>query len=265
MSNQKPRPNLNLDKEYLNKVSNLFSTKKELEDIKFEYLSDLLMSIGFDQNIYDIYLHEENKEKIQEIVDKSFEIINTQKISEDIENRLSQMWSYLSEEDLLKKADLIFVFGSISQLVVLEAIKLKKDGWAPKILFSGKRASYSNDIEMPEAEIYKQLALENGISEEDILIEKDSVNTPENIVKSAQLLKEINYIPRTVIAVGLPYHMKRASLTMRSGFDWNPQIIRHPGQSVKYTKNNYFKDKNGWSYVFFEYLKLYGARKMKHF
>jgi len=265
MSDQKPRPNLNTSKKYLEDVLGLLSDKKEIEDIKFEYLDDLLSSIGLSESVYDLYLEEEGLEKIKEIVDQSFERINNNEISDITKNLLSRLWDYLTEKDVLEKADLIFVFGGISKLAVLEAIKLKNDGWAPKILFSGKRASYANDVEITEAESYKILALENGVPEDDILIEKESINTPENIVKSATLLKDVGSLPETVIAVSLPYHMKRASLTMKSGFDWDFKLVRHPGQSAKYTKENYFKDKNGWSYIFFEYLKIYGARKMRHF
>ena len=59
--------------------------------------------------------------------------------------------------------------------------------------------------------------------------------------------------------------MKRASLTMWAGFDWEPKIIRHSGKSAKFTSENYYKDIKGFSYIFYEYLKIFGARQMGHF
>ena len=75
----------------------------------------------------------------------------------------------------------------------------------------------------------------------------------------------MNFLPKKVIAVSLPYHMKRASLTMWAGFDWEPRIIRHPGKSAKFSRENYYKDIKGFSYIFHEYLKMFGARQMGHF
>lgn len=265
MSDDKPRPNLNLNKKYLDDVSNLLTHKGELEDIEFNHLTDLFSEIGFEEDIYNLYFEEKAEAIIQKVLEESFEKININNLPEDIKEKLYKLWDYLSPSDTLEKADIIYVFGGISQLAVLEAIRLKKEDWAPVILFSGKRASYTNDSETTEAESYAQIAIENGVLERDILIEKESINTPENIVNSAQLLHKLNMLPQKVIAVSLPYHMRRASLTMISGFDWKFKLIRHPGKSAKYTRETYFKDKNGWSYIFFEYLKLYGARQMRHF
>ena len=101
---------------------------------------------------------------------------------------------------------------------------------APKILFSGKHGSYMKDVtDLTEAEKYAQLATSNGVDAADIIMEKESINTVENVVNSSKLLHEMGYVPKTIIAVSLPYHMKRASLTLRAGMDLDFTGGRHTG------------------------------------
>jgi uncharacterized SAM-binding protein YcdF (DUF218 family) len=266
MNGATPRPNINQDKTYLDKVQGLIKGKGDLEKIHFEYLTELLTYLGIEKDIFTLISQESISDEVKTTIESAFELVNKNEITSELKRYLDRLWDYLAESDELDTADLIYVFGGISELAVREAIRLKKENLAPKILFSGKHGSYmKNVIDLTEAEKYANLALENGVKLEDILLEKESINTPENIVKSAALLHDINWLPKSVIAVSLPYHMKRASLTMRAGFDWDFKLIRHPGPSAKYTRENYFKDKNGWSYICFEYVKLYGARLMGHF
>lgn len=265
MSALSPRPNLNTDKDYLAKVESLMSNTKDAGEIHFVYLSKLISIFCPQVDIYTLYKDEDGKEKIQKIVEGLFEKINDEKQGEMVENILHRLWDYLCEADELKESDLIFVFGGISRIAVEQAIELKNKGYAPKIMFSGKHASYVDGTEKTEAEQYRDLAVERGVRAEDIIIENNSVNTPENIVNSKKVLEKINFTPKSIIAVSLPYHMKRASLTMWAGFDWEPEIIRFPGKSAKYNRENYYKDIKGFSYIFYEYLKIYGAREMGHF
>ena len=265
MPDASPRPNLNTDKDYLNKVESLISNAKDVGEIHFEYLSNLANIFYPKVDIYTLYKYENGKEEVQKMVEELFEKINRDHQEEKVVKNLYLLWDYLCEADTLQKADLIFVFGGISRIAVEQAIELKNKGYAPKIMFSGKHASYVDGIEKTEAEQYKDLAIELGVHEEDIIIEKNSINTPENIINSKRVLTETGFIPKSIIAVSLPYHMKRASLTMWAGFYWEPEIIRFPGKSAKYNRDNYYKDLKGFSYIFFEYLKIYGARQMGHF
>ena len=265
MSDQKPRPHLHSDPEYIKKVKGLLHSRGEIETIHFEYLTEALSSLGFKIDLDASYTGETVGDEIPKIIEQAFEhLTNNPPSGEDLE-KILRLWDYLAEGDPLTQTDLIYVFGGISEGAVKEAIKLKNEGYAPKILFSGKRASYMNDTETTEAEKYAALATESGVPSQDILVEKESVNTPENVVNSAKLLHSLRWLPKSVIAVSLPYHMRRAGLTLRSGFDWDFELIRHPGPSAKYTRDNYYKDKNGWSYICFEYIKTYLARRAGHF
>ena len=59
---------------------------------------------------------------------------------------LNQLYDYLSEEDPLGAADLIFVPGSKTELRINKAIELYKLGLAPTILISGKAPFYKNNL-----------------------------------------------------------------------------------------------------------------------
>ncbi len=266
MTDHHPRPNLSSDEAYLAKVKGLIKSQEPLEELHFEYLTEVFKELGITKDVYESVSSTFVPEQTRVIIDEAFELVKSKILDDELIKRLYKLWDYLAESDPLGKADLIYVFGGISELAVLESIRLKKENYAPKILFSGKQGSYMKDTnDFSEAEKYSQLAVEKGVSQDDILLEKESVNTVENVVNSSKLLHTIGYLPKTIIAVSLPYHMKRASLTLRAGMDISFKLIRHSGCSAKYSRETYFEDKNGWSYVCNEYVKLYMARRGGHF
>jgi hypothetical protein len=253
-----PRPNLSRDEGYLKKVAGTIAPGGASADIPFHYLTEALAALGVSEDPY--------AEGVEAVVDRAFAAASAPDLPNETRAKLWRLWDYLAEEDPLEPADLIFVFGGISQLAVEYAIQLKKDGCAPRIMFSGRRASYAAGAEeKTEAEKYAEMAVAAGVPESEIVIEIESVNTPENVAKSAVVLRAAGELPRSVIAVSLPYHMRRAALTMSAGFDWHPKIIRRPGRSAKFTRETYFLEQNGWRYVAFEFIKLWGARQMGHF
>ena len=266
MDGNQPRPQLSNDEAYLARMRDSIPRKDPIEEIHFEYLSEALALLGVSGDIYagvsDTAFSPETTDKISH----AFQDLQASAPEDDLTNKLYRLWDYLAEVDPLEKADLIYVFGGISKLAVKEAIRLKLENYAPKILFSGKHGSYMKDVVgLSEAEKYAQLAIESGVSKEDILMEKESINTVENILNSCKLLHDLGELPKTIIAVSLPYHMKRAALTMRGGMDFPFRLIRHPGPSAKYTRDTYFKDEKGWSYVCYEYIKLRMSRLGGHF
>ncbi|MBI4158623.1 MAG: YdcF family protein [Candidatus Yanofskybacteria bacterium] len=259
------KPFLATDKEYLKKVARAIKQKAPLEDIPFHLLNDALSSLGITDNPYDLIDPDNLRiEAVQLLADRSFKIIQDG-ISNDTKDKLRALWDYLCEADSLQIADLIFVFGGGGETRPKEAAKLYKEGWAPKILFTGQKASYMEDVEMTEAEAFAQIAGKEGVPTEDIILEKEALNTVENATKSVALLKQQRKPPSRVILIQIAYQMRRAYLTFKAAADWNPKLIKHPALSAKFKREDYFMSRDGWSYVFFEFIKLYGARLMKHF
>ena len=258
------KPNLVKDKTYLKKVADSIKKKAPIESIKFDLLTDVLRILKIEENPYQYVIESNlNIEKVEEIIAKSFSKINYQPTSKELDAALFKMWDYLTEADKLEKADLIFVFGGNNPSRVDMAVNLYKKDFADKIMFTGRTPSYV-ETGIIEAERDKNLAIEKGIPEDKILTETESINTPQNVLNSVRIFKELNFWPKKIILVTFSYHMRRAYLTFKAVADWDPLLIKSPSIG-KYGKDNYFKDQNGWAYVFNEYVKLWGARQMGHF
>jgi uncharacterized SAM-binding protein YcdF (DUF218 family) len=156
------------------------------------------------------------------------------------------------------------VFGGAGLNRVVGAVKLYNEGYANKIMFSGQRASYMPDVEITEAEYYKQEAIKMGIPERDIIIEMEAKNTPENVVNSIKILKKMNFIPQTVILISSEFHMLRGYLTFKAVADQHPKLIKYSVEPLSCNRDNFYKVKQGWSYMFYEYIKIYYSRLLKH-
>lgn len=266
MNNKKiHKPFLATNKEYLRKVAGSIKRRGKLEDIPFELINETIILLGFKDNPYKFLSPESLQiEAVQPIVDKTFQAI-AKGVSNNVLEKLYCLWDYLCEADPLEKSDIIFVFGGGGETRPKEAAKLYKMGWAPKILFTGQKPSYVKNIQMTEAESFAAIAEEAGVKKKDIILEKEAINTVENATKSITLLKKSGKLPNKIILIQIEYQMRRAYLTFKAASDWNPKLIKYPAPSVKFTRENYFTTKEGWSYVFFEFIKLYGARLMGHF
>ncbi|CAG9623518.1 YdcF family protein [Sutcliffiella rhizosphaerae] len=125
---------------------------------------------------------------------------------------------YKGLEDDNKNGDFIFVPGSSKAVDyrLPKAIDLYKQGRANKILFSGG-VTWGNSTST-EAELLKAKALQQGIPENDILIETHSLHTKENVLASLLILDRalsLHKIKRGIV-VTAPYHMRRMYLSLKT-------------------------------------------------
>lgn len=134
----------------------------------------------------------------------------------------------------LQKADLIIVLGGgayrngslgrSSNERLLKGLLLYKEGYAPKVLFSGgtisgrlekightlSRSEDAGDITVYESDIMKEAAVTLGIDPEDLPSDWESANTYGNI-SQAKAYMEKNGL-KTCILVTSPAHMMRVFL-----------------------------------------------------
>ncbi|MFA5047754.1 MAG: YdcF family protein [Patescibacteria group bacterium] len=260
------KPHLPSDKKYLQTIAGSISAKGPLEEIHFEYLNEALGALGITQNPYDYVSLEHNmdNQKIDQLIAESFAIVSQQKLSEEVMNKVLKAWDYLAQSDQLEKADLIFVFGGAKLNRVRGAVRLYKEGYADKIMFSGQKASYMPDVELSEAEYYEQEAIKLGVPKEAIILETRAKNTPENVLYSADVLKAKNFLPKTIILVSSQYHMRRGYLTFKAVADWHPKLIKYSVAMDLCNRDDFYKIKEGWSYLFYEYIKIYYSRLLRH-
>lgn len=96
-----------------------------------------------------------------------------------------------------------------------KGIELYKQAYAPKLLLSGDAA----DPKSPSnAKVMRNFAIDNGVPEEDIIIEENSKDTYQNATES--ILKLIKVGPQQqIILVTSPYHSRRARLEFQRAFE----------------------------------------------
>jgi uncharacterized SAM-binding protein YcdF (DUF218 family) len=124
-------------------------------------------------------------------------------------------------DNTAKKSDAIVILGAQSKyntvvnpcLVerVKKGVALQHQGFAQKIVMSGGKDRFG---EKSEAQIMKTLALEQGVSQDAIIVEDTSKNTYENLLFSKRILEK-NHLT-SVIIVSDPYHLPRASLIAKT-------------------------------------------------
>jgi len=260
------KPSLPKDKKYLNTIGDMINSVGNQEDIKFELLTNVLKFIGMDENPYDlVVLENTNIDQVNELNNKAFDIISNSELSQNSIDKLNQLWDYLAQSDPIEKADLIFVFGGMGLNRVRAAVKLYNEGYGPKIMFTGKKASYMGDMEISEAEMYRDEAIKMGIPEEDIIIETEAINTPENAVNSIKLLKETSPLPEKIILVSSKFHMLRCYFTFKAAsLEWKPKLMRCSFDLDGFNRQDFYKKRDGWNYVFNEYIKIYYSRLLGH-
>lgn len=110
--------------------------------------------------------------------------------------------------------DIILVFGSVTAPVyrVPKAVELLNAGISHKIVMSGGQSN------PPEAQIMKDTAINLGAKEMDILVEKNSRNTKENILFTRSMLEEmygLKNIKRILLVTNF-FHLRRCLLSMKT-------------------------------------------------
>ena len=103
---------------------------------------------------------------------------------------------------------------------VLYGVKLYQDGAAPLIVFSGGRIAWRGSG-APEAEDMTEIALAMGVPERNILRENDSLNTYQNAVNTAKILRQRQI--DTILLVTSAIHMPRSvAIFKKQGFNVTP-------------------------------------------
>jgi uncharacterized SAM-binding protein YcdF (DUF218 family) len=141
------------------------------------------------------------------------------------------IWDYMKLNQPLEKADAIFVLGSGDLRVPAYAAKLYHKGWAPLIIFSGNEGRFSTRKQwhgMTEAEKFAAVAMEAGVPEDTILLEKESTNTGENVRLTKRLLEEKGIEIKKLILIQKPYMERRTYATFAKQWPDMEFIVTSP-------------------------------------
>ena len=98
-----------------------------------------------------------------------------------IEKELKIIWDYMVLDEDFPKCDLIIGCGCQSLTIPITCANLYKQGYADKIIFAGGLGKITKyHFKKAEAEMYKEIAIQEGVPEEKIWIENKSTNTGDN-------------------------------------------------------------------------------------
>lgn len=135
---------------------------------------------------------------------------------------LQILWDYLGLDWQPGKADVIVGFGCFDTSVAIRAAELYRQGYAPKVLFTGGLGRNTTGLfSEPEAVRFAGIAMNHGVPAEDILLEDQSRNTRENIEFTRALLQEQG-IPHSRI-LGVHKHYMERRIWAATGVYWPQQ------------------------------------------
>ena len=127
--------------------------------------------------------------------------------------RAGAIWSYMSAENFVQNSDAIVICCSYDLRVCDHACQLIAAGYSDTLVISGKSGNWTRHLwNEPEAEVFFKRALENGISENRILLETKATNFGENIRFSKKLVPNA----QTVTFVSKPNSLLRIKLAAQA-------------------------------------------------
>lgn len=145
---------------------------------------------------------------------------------------------------------IVAVSGGDTAARTKEAIALYKNGWAPKLIFSGAAQDKSGPS---NAEAMRRIARDAGVPDENIITEEQGETTKQNAVKT-QSIFEANGI-KSVILVTSAYHQRRAGLEFkaRSG---DVTVRNHPVPRDEQWSAFWWMTPIGWYLAVGEFMKI---------
>lgn len=120
-----------------------------------------------------------------------------------------QITALLFSEDPVRPVDYVIVMGGYQQARADRAAELYWRGLTKKIIVTGGMVTGA-PCPMSQAKFLASYLGQQGISTNDIFLEDQSQNTPENLKMSARF---VGHQPTSLGLVTIPYHILRVRLT----------------------------------------------------
>lgn len=168
-----------------------------------------------------------------------------------------QITDFIFREDQPQKSDYIFIPGSGYGELAIKAAQLYRDGYAKKIVVSGKYSILHDAFQGPlspvdyrgrsyatESDFLTEVLMDGAVKREDILQETQATFTYENAVYTRRLLEKKDGLPDKAILVCQAFHGARALMYYQYVF---PKTIFYvcPAQTQGISKENWFLQDKG--------------------
>lgn len=132
----------------------------------------------------------------------------------------------------------------VFQARIDHAIKLYKEGRVGKILLTG---GYGKNAEFSESEVALKYCKKRGVPERDILIEKESQTTEQNIIEAEMVMRQRGL--KSALLVSDPWHLKRAlAMAQKHGVEAEPSATQ---------TSMYRSEKTQWGFLLRELYYLH--------
>lgn len=158
------------------------------------------------------------------------------------------VYSDIKDNGLISKYGLVFGNSMLIRERVSKAVELYNNKRVQKLVFMGGNNGISNQDNsiIAEADKMKELAINMGICENDIIIDNTSNNTFENIDNAMFLLKnDINTI-KNITIITSEFHLKRCYAILKKRYP-NINITLVAVKDGFSDKNNWFLSDNNWN------------------
>ena len=130
---------------------------------------------------------------------------------------------YLSPQSKLSKVDVIVaVSGGDTAARTAEAAQLYRDGYAPKIIFSGAALDPNSPS---NAQTMAKIAEGEGVPSKAIELDEVAMDTRQNASGVAKIVARDDY--RSIILVTSPYHQRRVYTVFRQALGKDITILNH--------------------------------------
>ena len=129
---------------------------------------------------------------------------------------LKVIWDYMKLDMALESGDCVVGFGCYNDDIALRCAQLYRDGYAPRVLFTGGLGRNTLGLwTQTEAERFASIAMDAGVPREDIIIENRSTNSAENILFTHAKLEEAGLDTGRLICVHKPFMERRLYAAMQ--------------------------------------------------
>lgn len=137
----------------------------------------------------------------------------------DLRQPLETLWDYLALSERPQSADVIFVFGSQDLSVPLRAAELYHEGHASQVLVTGRYGRMTRDVfSKPEALVFKDRLVAEGVPSSAVLAEPGSANTLENVRFGMETMHRCGQTPGSALLVAKGFVMRRCVMTFAQQF-----------------------------------------------
>jgi uncharacterized SAM-binding protein YcdF (DUF218 family) len=249
-----------------NELKQMLEVEGQRPPVKTEHFPDFTVCIEW-LNLYNLNtdfftnplasLDNFSKEVLDDLKTELLE--RTLSSPQNFELTAKRIENYLGEEDIPEKSDIIIVFSGKSEKRIDKAVELYKNGLAAKILIAGKSPNYLEQDE-PEAVRFARRAFAQGIPEESIIIENESINIVDSIKRGFNLLDTQNIQYNKIIEIISWYKQRRAWASMIKYTPYNTIIHRvnsDTSPAHEYImQGNWYKYHRGIDIVFNEFIKM---------